>query len=118
MQHAILLLPLIGIVVFFIFPPEIAIPVYLVILAISGILYWFIIRVMMKQPNMGREGLIGMEGRVVSKLEPKPGEEARYMIRIRGELWRANSQEELFPGDIIEIVAVNGLILDIRKKNS
>lgn len=81
-MHYLLLLPLIGIVVFFIFPLGIAIPVYLFILIISGLMYWVIYRAMKKQPNFGREGLIGTEARVISKLEP--GEEAQYMVRIRG----------------------------------
>ena len=109
----LLLLPLIGIVVFWLLPLPLAIPVYLVILLVSGLLYWIIARAMKKRSKYGLEGLIGAEARVVSKLGPH--DEAQYMVRVRGELWSANSRDDLKPDETVKILSVNGLILLVGK---
>ena len=112
-MHYLLLLPLLGIVLFFILPLSIAGPLYVVILIISGLMYWVIYRAMKKSHNSGIETFIGTEARVVSVIEP--GEDARYLVKIRGETWRANSKDELQPGDRAKILSVAGLIMEINK---
>ncbi len=89
----ILLLPLIGIIVFWLMPLYLAIPVYLVILLISGLLYWAIVRAMKRRPYTGSEGLIGEEARVVTKSGSHDA--AEYIVSVRGELWSANSRDDL-----------------------
>jgi membrane-bound ClpP family serine protease len=111
----LLLLPLIGIVVFWLFPLPLAILVYLFILLISSLLYCVIVRAMKKRSKYGLEGLIGAEARVVSKLGPH--DEAQYMVRVRGELWSANSHDELKPDETVKILSVNGLTLLVGKIN-
>jgi membrane protein implicated in regulation of membrane protease activity len=66
----LLLLPLIRIVVFWLLPLPQAIVAYVIILVVSGLLYWVIARAMKKRPKYGLEGLIGAEARVVSRLSP------------------------------------------------
>jgi len=109
----LLLLPLIGIVVFWLLPLPQAILVYLVILVVSGLLYRVIARAMKKRSKYGVEGLIGAEARVVSKLGPH--DEAQYLVRIRGELWSANSRDELKLDETVKILSVSGLILLVGK---
>jgi len=65
----LLLLPLIGIVVFWLLPLPLSIPIYLVILLASGLMYWTIVRAMKKRSKNGVEGLIGAEARVVLDFE-------------------------------------------------
>ena len=109
----LLLLPLIGIVVFWLLPLPAAILTYLVILLLSGSMYWVIIRAMKKRSEYGIEGMIGTEARVVSKLQPQ--DEAQYMVKVRGELWSANSLDDLKPGEKIKILSVNKLTLMVGK---
>ena len=59
------------------------------------------------------KGLIGEEARVLSKLEPQ--DEAQYMVKVRGELWRANSLDDLKLGEKIKILSVNKLTLMVGK---
>ena len=112
MHHLILVLPIIGVVVFWLFPLEIAIPLYLVILLLSGLLYWVIVRAMQKHAKTGAEGLIGTEARVMAILQP--GDAAQYVVEVEGELWSANSPNTLKPGNRVKITKVAGLILDVQ----
>ena len=112
-MHYLLLLPLLGIVVFFLgLPLVVSIPIYIFILIISGLMYWVIYCAMKKRPDSGIESLIGTEARVISMNEP--GEDALYMIKIRGETWRANSKDSLKPGDRVTISSIAGLIADVK----
>ncbi len=111
----LLLLPLIGIIVFWLLPLPWNIVAYLGILLVSGLLYWAIARAMRMRSKSGAEGLIGTEARVVSKLGPH--DDAQYMIRVHGELWRANSRDELKPDETVRILSVNGLVLTVEKSS-
>jgi hypothetical protein len=68
---------------------------------------------MKKRLKYAPEGLIGAEARVVSKLGPQ--DEAQYLVKIRGELWSANSRDDFKPGDVAQILSVDGLKLLIGK---
>lgn len=114
MHHLILLLPLIGLVVFWLLPLSSAIPVYLAILLASAGMYWAILRAIKKTPTTGASGLKGATGRVVSKL--KPSEESQYLVEADGELWSASSPEMLQPGDEVRIVDVKGIRLEVVRK--
>jgi membrane protein implicated in regulation of membrane protease activity len=109
----LLFLPLLGILVFFLLPLPEAIIFYLVILVISGLLYWAIARVLKRRSIVGREGLIGAEARVISKLGSH--DTAQYMVNVRGELWSANSPDELELNETVQIVSINGLKLTVKK---
>jgi len=116
MQHLILLLPLAGIVVFWLLPPSLAIPIYLFIVLISGLMYWAIVRAMKKYPKTGAEGLIGTTAKIVSSSES--GREAQYLVRVKGELWNANSPDILKTGDLVTVTGIDGLILLIQRVSS
>ena len=68
---------------------------------------------MKKRYEYDIEGLIGEEARVLSKLEPQ--DEARYMVRVRGELWSANSLDDLKLGETVKVLSVNRLTLVVGK---
>ena len=68
---------------------------------------------MKKRYEYDIEGLIGEEARVVSKLEPQ--DEAQYMVRVRGELWSANTLDDLKPGEKVKILSINRLTLMVGK---
>lgn len=110
-----LILPLIGIVVFWLLPLPQVIYVYIIILLVSGLLYWVIARAMRKLSKYSFEGLAGSQAIVVSKLSP--ADRAQYMVKVRGELWSANSNDELKADEMVKILAVKGLTLVVGKIN-
>jgi membrane-bound serine protease (ClpP class) len=59
----------------------------------------------------GREGMIGLEGKVIEPLAPKG------VVRIEGEYWRAKSVDgDIAAGENVEVVGLNKLILEVRHK--
>ena len=59
----------------------------------------------------GREGMIGLTGRVTQSLEPAG------MVMIGGEYWQARSIEgKIEMGEEVEVVGINGLVVEVRKK--
>ena len=71
---------------------------------------------MKKKYVSGADGFIGEEARVVSKLGLF--NDAQYMVKVHGELWSANSFDELKPGDKVKILSTNRLILMVRKAST
>lgn len=59
----------------------------------------------------GVEQLIGSPGEVVAW----SGLTGR--VRVHGEIWAARSEKELSPGDSVQIAALNGLTLTVKKVN-
>lgn len=55
----------------------------------------------------GREGMIGAPGRVISW----EGQEGR--IRVHSEAWQARADRSFAPGDIVEVIAMEGLVLRV-----
>ncbi len=72
-----------------------------------------IVVAMKKNYEYGIDGVIGKEARVVSKMEPQ--DEAQYMVKVNGELWSANSTDDLKPGDRVKVLSANELILVVGK---
>lgn len=109
MCHLLLLMPIIGLPIFWLVPLNFAIPIYAVIVLISGLLYWLIVRSMRRTPLIGVESLVGARAEVVSRLPE--GQGAQYLVRSQGELWSARSNDALQPGDTVNIVAMRGISL-------
>ena len=109
----ILLLPVIGIGLFWLLPLAAAVPAYLGILVACGFMYWGLTILMRRQPSAGDEALPGTAAVVVSKL--KPGVDPQYVVKVRGELWNAKAQDDLKPGDSVKIVSAEGLLLTVAK---
>jgi len=107
MCHIILLMPVIGLVVFWIWPLSIAIPVYLVILVISITLYIAIMRAMSRPAVTGSEGLVGKSVEVIDMSGLKGH------VRVENEIWDARADEPLQNGDEAHVIAVQGMTLKI-----
>ena len=59
----------------------------------------------------GAEGMIGMTGKVTEPLKPVG------MVKIKGEYWKAKAIEgEVEIGEDVEVVGINGLDLEVKKK--
>jgi membrane-bound serine protease (ClpP class) len=53
--------------------------------------------------------MVGERGVVRRRLDPEG------QILVHGELWRARGDEVLEPGDRVEVVAVDGLTVEVRR---
>jgi membrane-bound serine protease (ClpP class) len=106
MCHVILLLPLLSLPVFWVWPLAVAAPVYGVILTVSIWTYVFTMRAMRCPVETGSEGLRHEVGRVI---------EAKARVRIHSETWNAVSSEPLRKGDLVRVVGIDGLTLQVAK---
>ena len=113
MCHLILLMPVLGLPIFWLMPLNLAVPIYVVIVLMSAFFYWLITRAMRKPIQDGFQSLIGTEAEVVSK--QASGKPARYIIRSQGELWSAYSTDNLQLGEQVNIVAVRGIGVVIER---
>ncbi|MEE8503513.1 MAG: nodulation protein NfeD [candidate division NC10 bacterium] len=67
------------------------------------------IRAHRRQPVTGHEGLIGQIALVKTALKPEG------QIFLRGEIWKARSEEPVKPGGQVEVTGISGLTLKVRK---
>jgi len=116
MCHVILFLPVLALPIFWLVPLEVAVPVYLLITLFAIALYWLVARSMGRRPGAGRESLIGEEAKVVSTLSP--GDHAQYLVRAQGELWSADSPDVLKIGELVNVTAVDGIRLLVRRNGN
>lgn len=111
MRHFPLSMPLVGILVFLLFPLLIAISIYFFILIVSVALYFKTVEAMKWHVKTGKEGMIGTVGRVMEKINPLG------RIQVRGELWNATSRESIPVGEKVTIIGLEGLTAIVQKKN-
>lgn len=116
MCHLILLMPALALPIFWLMPPGLSIPVYGVIVAITGLFYWIIVRAMSKPPDTGKERPVGSEGKIVSR--SGSGNRAKYLVRSQGELWSASSPDTLRAGEMVSVASVDGIRLVVRRNGS
>lgn len=109
MCHLILLLPLLALPLFWIFPLPIALPAYGTVLAVSGGVYFLAIRAMQRPVQTGVEALLHSTGNVI-------GTQGKlFKVRVNSEIWSAESMDTLQPGDCVEVIAVDELRLKVRR---
>jgi membrane protein implicated in regulation of membrane protease activity len=109
MCHLILLLPFLALPLFWLVPMSIAVPVYAAVLLLSGGIYFLAIRAMHRPVQTGVEALLHSRGEVLGK------EGNLFRVRVRSEIWHAESKDNLRPGDSVEVVAVEELTLRVRR---
>ena len=69
-------------------------------------------RALRRKPVYGPTAMLGNEGKVVSPLVPEG------MVRIKGELWRAESASgRLDSGEKVIVVGQDGLKLTVRRRS-
>ena len=109
MCHLILLMPVLGLTLFWFLPIGYALPSYIAIVLLSAFLFWLITRAMRRPIQDGFQSLIGTDAEVVSRSEAEHS--TKYLIRAQGEgeLWSAYSEDTLKPGDLVNIVALKGI---------
>ena len=116
MCHLILLMPVIGLSIFWLAPLSFALPGYLAIVLISVFLYRLVMRAMMKPVQDGFQSLIGTRAEVVSRA--MTDNSAKYIVRSHGELWSAYTKDSFQPGEKVKIVAVRGVGVVVERENN
>ncbi len=72
---------------------------------------WLVVRAQRKRPAGGAEGMIGEIGEV----RRGPEASGKVKVFVHGEYWDAASDEPLVVGDAVEVVAVDGLRMRVRR---
>lgn len=93
--------PLVGLPVFWVFPGEIAWPIYLVgsgWSVLEFVAWW---RSERHPIHIGPEALVGQSARVV-----RCDSDGTGWVRLQGELWKAQFQTSLSPGQTVRVAAV------------
>jgi inner membrane protein len=108
MCHLILMMPLLGLPVFWLWPVSIAAPVYTVIIVLSAAVYFYTLRTMRRPVQTGSEEMLRSLGEV---REVRGG---RARVRVHSEIWNAESSDKLRKGDRVKILSVDGLTLRVQ----
>lgn len=108
MHHLLLLVVLLGWILFLILSWQIALPLYMIAVIISLVIYWKIIQSQRQQPVIGKRAMIGDQA-VVAKAEGSDIE-----VEYQGEIWRAVSAQPLHRDQQVTIEAVEGLVLRVK----
>jgi membrane protein implicated in regulation of membrane protease activity len=107
MCHLILLLPVFALPVFWWLPLTLAGPIYAAVFGLSAWMYYYVIQAMRRPIETGSEELLHSTGEVISV------DGRRLRVRIHGETWIAESDDELRRGDRVAVLAVDGLHLRV-----
>jgi membrane-bound serine protease (ClpP class) len=102
---------------FWLFHVEITWPLILIIVVIMVafifIMHRAVIPVIRRRIVSGAEGMIGMTGKVTESLNPVG------TVKIKGEYWKAKAiKGNIEIGEDIEVVRIDGLNLEVRKKKA
>lgn len=108
MCHILFILPLIGLVLFWILPLEQAIFFYSLILIVCAALYWLMWKDFWRPVATGVEGMIGGKAEVIQNGN------ATLKVFFRGEIWDAVSKEDLSVRQTVEITGVERMRLSVR----
>ena len=106
--HLPLLLPIAGLLLFFVLPFSTAVMIYLPLAVLSAVVGLKVAEAMRRPLTTGSEGLRGSESVVVAA-------EGRHgVVRVKGELWNASSSEPLAIGMRVRIEELRGLTARVR----
>lgn len=109
MCHLLLILPILALAAFWVWPLAIAAPVYAAVLVISLLFYTLLIKSMRTPVRTGREDMLHSTGIVLRPAGPRA-----VWIRVHGEEWKAHSGAySLRPGDTVRIVGMDGMTLHV-----
>lgn len=80
-----------------------------VVVAMNLGLAILVYRIMQKRPTTGRSGMIGKIGVVIKAIN------GEGRVRIGGEIWKAESAEEIRVGEKVIVEKVQGLSLNVSR---
>jgi membrane-bound serine protease (ClpP class) len=91
------------------------IPSALVIAGFTFLVSYLVVRNQRSKVQSGSEALLGMEAEALAEFV-----QGRGQVRLQGEIWSADieGEEPVQIGDKLEVLAIHGLILRVRKSSS
>jgi len=97
------------------FGVELPLPVTVILALLAGVLIFMVHKAVIpsfhRQQVTGREGMIGMQCKVVEALTPLG------VVTVVGEHWKAKAaDEDIEVDEDVEIVAIDRLMLSVRRK--
>jgi membrane-bound ClpP family serine protease len=111
MCHVLWLLPLLGLPIFWLFDFSVALPIYLGILAVTGVIMHLTVQSMRQSPSSGIEGMQGDVAEVVEAIR------YRGRVRYHNALWYASAREYIDVGETVRIIGNNRLCLLVEKRS-
>jgi membrane-bound serine protease (ClpP class) len=91
---------------------QILITTVLVISAFFILIISLAVKAYRRKPQTGGQGILKEVGRVQQKISPgHPGK-----VFVHGEIWNAISDETCEPGDIVEVMGLEHLLLKVKRK--
>lgn len=112
MCHLILLMPLLGLGLFYVLPLSWALPIYGSLLVISGALYLLIYRAYSQPVACGKESMVGRQAEVVESFQ------GQGRIRYQNVLWKARCRQQLVSGERVTIKEVRGMTMLVEKASA
>ena len=88
---------------------SVLVPVVVGFAAFAAVVLFAVGRTMMSRQTAGVSELIGLRGKVTTALEPDG------KVFVRGEYWNASADESIASGEAVEVTAVEGLRLRVRR---
>ncbi len=111
MCHLILFTPVFALPVFWFFPLNTALPIYISILAISGFLYFKVFQAMRLEVRTGQEAMLGKEGLVVEDIAPEG------KVQYASETWDAMAEGKRFlKGEKVKISGFQRMRLLVEER--
>ena len=77
----------------------------------GGVVAFAVGRVLRKPSKLGEGELLGMRGVASSALAPSG------TVALRGELWSADADDRIAQGEAVEVIAIDGMRLRVRRAN-
>jgi len=90
---------------------SVLIPVVATVAGFFLVVTGLVVRAQVRRSPTGTEGLIGLKGPV------KEWAEGRGKVFVHGEWWHAFGEDNLIPGEEIEVVGAEGMLLRVRRRN-
>jgi membrane-bound serine protease (ClpP class) len=79
-------------------------------------LVYMVVRGQQRKPITGQQGLIGQKGVVRQAVTPPAGSSRPAgMALVVGELWRVEADEPIWEGEEVEVTAVSGFTLQVKR---
>jgi membrane-bound serine protease (ClpP class) len=88
---------------------SVLVPVVAAFALFAGLVIFAVSRTILSKQTAGVSALIGLRGRVAIRLAPEG------KVFVRGEYWNASADEEIASGEPVEVTAVEGLHLRVRR---
>jgi membrane-bound serine protease (ClpP class) len=108
MCHVLLLMPLLALPLFWFLPLAAATTLYAVVIALSAWLYVYVFKAWVRPVITGKEYILNSVGEVVDV------QGHTLHVRVHSEIWSAESDEILAPGDRVKVTGMECFTLIVK----